>query len=320
MTSKYIPFILIILLNGFTVPAGRIETAAADIQSGSQQDNYTAGKSYFGRNKYIEYMPGNLPVVISVPHGGYETPDEIKDRVRGTDHHDKKTIEAVLEIKKHFYELTGKYPYIIINRLHRIKLDPNRDYDMAVQNDSLAGIAYTEFQNFIELAEKDVEEKWGRGFYIDLHGHNHTSQLIELGYLLESEILSFNDADLSDDLFVEKSSVRNLMKKSEFSFPEVIRGEVSFGGILEKYGYGIVPGPSIKAPDTEFFFSGGYNTLVHGPTETNHFNSMQIELPTKGVRDSDENIVKVSRAITESILEFMRIHYKLDLTKPGSSN
>ena len=315
MFSKYTSLAIFILLFIWTSNENLYAFAKASNQTISEQDDYVLGKSYYGRNKYIEYIPGNLPIVISVPHGGDEIPAEIKDRLKGSDHHDKKTIEVALEIKKYLFELTGKYPYIIINRLHRVKLDPNRDYDMAVQGDSLAGIAYTEFQNFIELAEKDVESKWENGFYIDLHAHNHKSQLIELGYLLETELLAFNDADLNDDLFVDKSSIKNLMKNSRYSFSEVIRGSVSFGGILEKYGYGIVPSPSIVAPDTEFFFSGGYNTLVHGPKDENHFNSLQIELPLNGVRDSDENIVKVGKAITETILKFLKIHYKIDLNK-----
>ena len=279
------------------------------------QQNYIPGKSYYGRNKYIEYIPGNLPLVISAPHGGYEKPDEITDRSQGSDHHDKKTLETALEVQKRFYELTGKYPFVILNRLHRVKLDPNRAFEVATQGDSLSAIAYNEFHGFIDTAEKEVEAIWGKGLYIDIHAHNHKTQLIELGYLLESEFLAFPDNDLNDDLFIEKSSLRNLMKDTPYKFSEIVRGKVSFGAYLEKYGYKVVPSPSIPEPGTENFFAGGYNTQTHGPKDTNNFNSLQIELPWDYIRDSDLNIKKFSMDLTETIIEFMKTHYHLDLTK-----
>lgn len=45
-------------------------------------------KSHFDENKWIEYIEGNLPLVISVPHGGRITVDTIpncKGTVRVTD-------------------------------------------------------------------------------------------------------------------------------------------------------------------------------------------------------------------------------------------
>lgn len=46
--------------------------------------DYLPGVSYFGRRDYVEYIPGELPVVLSVPHGGALTPTEISDRTSGT--------------------------------------------------------------------------------------------------------------------------------------------------------------------------------------------------------------------------------------------
>nr|MBP9196721.1 hypothetical protein [Saprospiraceae bacterium] len=35
------------------------------------------GQSYFGFNQYIEYIAGNLPVILSAPHGGDKVPSDI---------------------------------------------------------------------------------------------------------------------------------------------------------------------------------------------------------------------------------------------------
>ena len=41
---------------------------------------YLPGVSYFGRSNYIEYIAGDLPIIISAPHGGALIPAEMPDR------------------------------------------------------------------------------------------------------------------------------------------------------------------------------------------------------------------------------------------------
>ena len=45
---------------------------------------YFADSIYFGREKYIEYHSGSLPIILSAPHGGWIDPPEISDRTQGT--------------------------------------------------------------------------------------------------------------------------------------------------------------------------------------------------------------------------------------------
>ncbi|MBU1101804.1 MAG: hypothetical protein KKA84_15510 [Bacteroidetes bacterium] len=272
------------------------------------------GQSYFSTGGYSEYVHGNLPIVLTAPHGGYDKPEEINDRTRSALNQDIRTMELTRELSKRIYEVTGKYPYVIINKLHRIKLDPNREKEVAIQGDSLAGLAYDEFHELIEIAEKDVYANWGTGFYIDIHAHPYKDRRIELGYLLEAELLFFSDEELNDDLFVEKSSLKNLAKISEYSFAELLRGEVSIGALLENKGWPVLPSPKKPKPKDQFFFSGGYNTVVHGTKSEYNFNGMQIETYWDGLRDTDENIRKFCVDYTDVIIEFMKRHYKIDLT------
>jgi len=39
--------------------------------------------TYLGRSCYVEYIEGNIPLVLSAPHGGWERPTEIPDRKTG---------------------------------------------------------------------------------------------------------------------------------------------------------------------------------------------------------------------------------------------
>jgi hypothetical protein len=43
-------------------------------------DFQSQGQIIIGANQYTEYHPGNLPLVISVPHGGSLSPASIPDR------------------------------------------------------------------------------------------------------------------------------------------------------------------------------------------------------------------------------------------------
>ena len=87
----------------------------------------TAGQAVFGRNQYIEYIPGNLPIIISAGHGGRLIPTDIPARTFGSMAFDENTQELARKIAAEFFRRTGKYPHLIINRLSRTRLDPNRE-------------------------------------------------------------------------------------------------------------------------------------------------------------------------------------------------
>ena len=57
------------------------------------------GQTYFGRNKYIEYIAGTLPFVLSAAHGGRDKPEELPDRVKGTFAFDTNTQELARAIE-----------------------------------------------------------------------------------------------------------------------------------------------------------------------------------------------------------------------------
>src|SRR5688572_10409861 len=143
---------------------------------------YTAGQSYFGRNNYIEYIAGNAPVIYSAPHGGDLTPSEIPDRTAGscggsaTTSKDLNTQELVRAMRTEHFTRYGSYPHIVINRLHRKKLDANRDLLEGACNDAEAQIAWNEFQDFINVAKNAVLAASGKGWYMDMHGHGHSIQ------------------------------------------------------------------------------------------------------------------------------------------------
>jgi hypothetical protein len=260
-----------------------------------------AGQSIFGRDGFIEYVVGNLPIVISVPHGGYLKPSTIPDRVLGTaGHQDTHTQELAREIIELFRKQTGRVPHVIINRLHRDKLDANRELFDAAQDDSIATNAWNEFHDFIDTAEHRVLRDAGHGLYIDLHGHRHTWQVIELGYLLVSNQLKLGDAELDASVQSETTSLGLATNDSSPSLSQLLRGPRSFGAALEREGFATVPSPMHHDPGIEPYFSGGYNLEQHSAFSGKKIPGIQVELPT-GIREDDARRRAFSAAFVKSI-------------------
>ena len=266
---------------------------------------YVAGVSYFGRNNYIEYMAGNLPVIFSAAHGGSLTPSEIPNRTDSlcggdaTTTRDTNTEELARAIQTAFFNRTGKYPHVIINRLHRQKLDANRDRAAGACGDNEANIAWDEFQSFITIARNRVTTDQGKGWYTDVHGHGHSIQRLELGYLLSGSDLRLSNTTLDGSTtYEDRSSVRTFSQASPLSFSALLRGSTSLGTLMGNAGYPSTPATQDPAPDAnESYFSGGYNTDVHGCDDGGSICGIQIEHNMTGVRDTATNRAKYATAL-----------------------
>jgi len=262
------------------------------------------GQSYFGRNGYTEYLPGDLPLVLSAPHGGDQKPTEIPDRSYGIMGADRNTRELALQIRETIKAQTGFYPHIILTHLHRSKLDPNREIVEAAQGDPESERTWWEFQTFIDEAEQLVEGTFGEALYIDLHGHGHDIQRLELGYLLSSSDLANTNEVLSGASFINKSSFKALGQGAGVNFADLIRGPLSLGSLLEIEGVPTVPSQNQPNPGSDPFFSGGYNTAQHGSRNGGSVSGVQIECNYTGVRDTASNRQALAEALGRALATF----------------
>src|SRR5262245_60875676 len=88
---------------------------------------YLPGQTYFGQKEYVEYLAGDLPVMVSAPHGGRIRPEEIPDRTEGTFAFDTNTQELARAVAAELHARTGHWPHIIICKVSRRKVDCNRE-------------------------------------------------------------------------------------------------------------------------------------------------------------------------------------------------
>jgi N-formylglutamate amidohydrolase len=273
------------------------------------------GVTYLGRNAYIEYIPGDLPIVVSAPHGGLLEPGEIPNRSRGETVRDRETEELAREIADALETRTGARPHVVICRLRRTKLDANREVVEAAQGNRLAQRAWFEYHSFIEAARHAVAAEHGSGFYIDLHGHGHTIPRLELGYLLDGATLRLSDPALDHSPYEDQTSIRALSRRSTSTFVGILRGPTSLGTMLESAGFPAVPSESQPAPAVgDPYFTGGYSTERHGSWAGGEISGVQIETNFAGVRDTEANRLNFATALAAVLESYLATHAGIDVT------
>jgi hypothetical protein len=276
-------------------------SAAAPLDS-----TFTPGKSYFGRNNYIEYIAGNSPYIFSAPHDGFLTPAEIPDRTGNiTTGHDSNLQDLIRKVGQAVLAREGRYPHIIICHLERIKLDADRDVDEAAQGNPYAIQAWKEWHSFIDTAAQQVQKSFGKGFYIDLHGYSsHPIQRLELGYILSGTSLLLSDSELDKPVYGNSSSIRTMIPTSGLRFSQLLRGPRSLGSFFESRRYPAVPSDRQPNPGSSAYFNGGYNTQRHGSASGGPTSGVQIECNMIGVRDSENARKNFSEAIAEVVRDY----------------
>ena len=264
----------------------------------------TPGAVCYGRNNYVEYAVGDLPVVIGVPHGGALAPATIPDRTSGMTVTDTNTIELGRAVAQAFLSRTGRPVHLVLCHLRRTKLDANRELVEAAQGNGDAIQAWNEYHGFLEQATRDGVSRGGRGLYVDLHGHGHAKARLELGYLLTGTVLDRSNEELDAQGIATQSSLRLAMMFSASSFSEMLRGATSLGARLAPVPS--VPSQADPSPGADPFFEGGYSTARHTAT----LPGLQIESHF-GVRDTATSRAAFAATLVEAVLAFMRDHLGL---------
>ena len=280
-------------------------TILGSIFASSTVNGSTTNYNNNATKKYIEYIPGTMPVIISAPHGGTLTGSELSTRGCGTGEMDDNTDILIREIQKKCFEQFGVYPYIIINNLRRNKLDPNRNLSVATCGNSNANEYFNAYHNFIKQASEDINNKYGKGLYIDLHGQSHSIPRVEVGYNLLSNSFDENlNNSATNTSELARVTIKNLIEHNvqNLTFEDLIRGSQSFGGLMQvtggseyaalghagcnrSVGYRAVPSHISSGsnqgncddtnPGNNSYFAGNYySNIEHGSGCTSNANSV----------------------------------------------
>jgi hypothetical protein len=271
-------------------------------------------------DSYVEYTPGNMPLLVIAPHGGALQPTTLLARnctvitatIPGSDCatvNDGGTQELARLVVDSVLARTGRRPHLLVNLLHRNRFDGNRDRAEATGNNAALDRTWTWFHAFADSAKARIVATTPRGLVLDLHGHGHPFARIEWGYLVGRTALNAADSVLA--LQATNSSLRRLATDSRTgdAFPALVRGPNSLGALVQELGYAGVPSPAQPSPGTEDYFNGGYNTSRHGSRGGSAVDAIQLEAQGPGIRDTPENRARFAGALASALETFLRRHY-----------
>lgn len=278
-----------------------------------------AAEPRFGHRRFIEYQPGELPLVLAAPHGGREKPADLPDRREGVLTMDANTQELARAVADAVAARWHARPHLVLCHLHRCKLDANRDLAEATQGSAVAEQAWREHHCFIEQACRAAVDRHGWVFLIDLHGHSHPQAQVELGWLHDAADLARPEAVINSAAFATRGSAELLARRASLPYSEFLRGPTSLGALLENQGFPATPSPRLPVPVPPYF-RGGY-TLVRHCDAMRGVAGVQIEANRPRLRDTEANRQRFAEALATALSSFLpgdlRPTSRVDSAKPG---
>ena len=154
-----------------------------------EQETFEYIDGYRSSCKY--HFKGNVNIILSATHGGSLMPDDVPDRTEGISIHSSNTndrsqneepykIRTVKDTGTDEFtenvvnELNNSWnlkPFVIIGQWHRKKVDFNREILEGTLNHPEAISAYKNYHMNLNDAINQVNQLFGKGLLIDIHGH-----------------------------------------------------------------------------------------------------------------------------------------------------
>jgi N-formylglutamate amidohydrolase len=242
--------------------------------------------------KYIKFQKGNIPLIISIPHGGTVKLKEIPKRKNGVIGIDKATIELgkdlITKIEQKIENLMDQTSkcYFIYSKIHRSRIDINREPEKAYNNNSkLARKLYSLYHKKLkEFISHSIKHN-GYSILLDIHGFESYKR--PEGYRDVDIVLGTNNLkSLFPDSVAKKDRNKNIR-----------------GRIIEKFLKRDIPIAPGRPRRSEYILKGGYITQNYGASEIKHSKALQIEFSER-IRIWDKKLRNhVVNALTEVLYE-----------------
>lgn len=301
----------------FDIKWGTVDTGEGSENLKAEPDlgeKWEIGTVYADEKYWNEYLVGDMPLILSVPHGGAMNPLDLPDRdcpnaVLGTD---MLTIELARELQNVFLKEYGMRPHVVVCNLSRRKVDQNRGLETGTCGNEPTKIAWQKYHDYIDTAIVLAGKNHERIFFLDIHAHAHTIQRLELGYLINGQELAevYREYRLAE--MARRSSVSNIIPQdSTHLLSEHLFGKNALGTMAENRGIKAIPSQQDPYPgEGERYLSRGYNTERYTSAAYPNVYGVQLECNRIGVRD-DEGRPKFAKEFVDIIIAYMKVNRTL---------
>lgn len=276
-----------------------------------QINELSKNNNFKNPDNYVIFEKGNIPLILVSTHGGDQKPNWLEDRdcEGSVVLKDLFTLGIALQIRNELIS-QGFKPYTVFSKIHRIKVDLNRSLPESYCDIETSNLLWTFFHDQIRLYRQDLINQFKRGLIIDIHGHGHPNQRIELGYLFGNEDLDLLNNE-PNTYPTKKSSINSLIENHPegLMLSDLISGKFALGTMLDSIGYPSVPSENNPLPGNVPYFSGGYITKQYGSSSSSAIDAIQLELNRYGIREESEDRKRFAESFSKIIMHYLSIHY-----------
>lgn len=247
-------------------------------------------------SELIFTQAGDLPIILSAPHGGTgEVPGVVERKGLGLPTgpsgfftgRDGGTEELALEVADAITKRFGKSPYIVVSKVHRKFMDPNRPADIAFE-DSQMKPYYDHYHGTLNKYCLDVTDRFQAGVLIDLHGQGTSRETVFRGTK-------------------NGQTVRHLR---ETFGEEAHHGPKSLFGLLNTRDWKVHPTPHDEKEQSGF--TGGFIVQSYGSNKALPIDAMQLEFGAE-YRVAGKR-AKTAEVLADALVEYAGLYLKTDST------
>lgn len=224
---------------------------------------------------------GNLPILLTAPHGGDKSVPGVPPRSRGTTGTDTHTLEIAQELHAQLAKRLGAQPYLVAARFSRKYIDANRAEAEAIESPA-AKPAYEAYHGRIRQFVAEIRQKFPKGgVLIDLHGQ-------------------------AEEPFVLHRGTRNgrtVAALLEKHGPDALTGPKSILGVVASRRYKVFPPPGapIGNPEEDRRYNGGHTVATYRSRGGEGLDAIQLELGS---------ILRTDRSFTPVLADAIAVFYR----------
>jgi N-formylglutamate amidohydrolase len=247
-------------------------------------------------NRYVVAERGELPLILSAPHGGNARIPGVADRVRpegaaaaeaakwGGFHGgagDVGTLELAQAVAARVKARLGRAPYVVLALAQRRNVDLNRPAHLAYDPPGDGGpkAIYDAYHRALAAFRHEVTQGFGRGLLLDIHGQGEARGTVFRGT-------------------VDTRAVAHLLHRHGQA---ALSGPDSIFGALAAKGYDVHPAIGSMAREDRRY-SGGFITATYGSAGGGTLDAIQIEFGTD--LRTKERRPQTAEDLAEAIVRF----------------